>query len=200
MWERVVWTDESAFRCGIFGKVYITRTPEEAFEDDCLIPRFRNFMSVMVWGLITAKGDRRLHIFNKGETVTGDVYRDKILLQLNEFARIYEEEVYQLAGIIIQQDNAPCHTAKATFQKFLDYGLEVMEWPSNSPDLNPIEHLGVFLKQRISRHCPSTRAEVEEAIKIEWARITHNDIRRICQSMKERCQAVIAAKGGHTKW
>jgi hypothetical protein len=45
------------------------------------------------------------------------------------------------------QDGAPCHTSKFN-KKFLDEKpFEVIDWPRNSPDLNPIENCWNFVKE-----------------------------------------------------
>ena len=51
------------------------------------------------------------------------------------------DELYGDADFIFQQDLAPVHTAKSTKTWFNDRGITVLDWPANSPDLNPIENL-----------------------------------------------------------
>ncbi|KAG1439434.1 hypothetical protein G6F55_013731 [Rhizopus delemar] len=75
-------------------------------------------------------------------------------------------------------------------------------WPSQSPDLNPIEHIWHHLKLKLSAY--DTRAkgvhELWNRVKKEWSTFTAEDCRRYINSMPDRCRAVIAAKGGHTRY
>ncbi|KAF2195764.1 hypothetical protein K469DRAFT_699386, partial [Zopfia rhizophila CBS 207.26] len=73
-----------------------------------------------------------------------------------------------------------------------------MEWPSRSPDLNPIENVWRLLKARIGRRFPKTDAEVRQYLLEEWDKLDLDDFRKYVESMPDRCRAVIAANGGHT--
>ncbi|KAI5151846.1 hypothetical protein ENBRE01_3024 [Enteropsectra breve] len=50
---------------------------------------------------------------------------------------------------VFQQNNAPCHRAGNTQDFFETKGIEVMEWPAKSPDLNPAENLFVLLARKV---------------------------------------------------
>jgi hypothetical protein len=53
-------------------------------------------------------------------------------------------------GETFQQDNALVHTARFTTAWFNRQGIYVLpSWPPYSPDLNPIEHCWIRLKERL---------------------------------------------------
>lgn len=197
-WERVLWTDEASIKCGWFGQVYVTRTVGEELLEDCLTARFRKYSSVMIWAAISLKKAWGMHMFEQGG-VNGQRYREEILPLLNEIRCnfIIENDGEEL---IFMQDNASIHKAHATIELLNQMGLIRIDWPANSPDLNPIENLWSMLKDRIGKHFPKTREEVITAVQQEWDSLKDFDMATFVSSIKERCQAVIDAEGGHTRW
>ncbi len=65
---------------------------------------------------------------------------------LEHFMLPSADKLYGDADFIFQEDLAPAHTAKGTKSWFNDHGVTVLDWPANSPELNPIENLWGIVK------------------------------------------------------
>ena len=68
---------------------------------------------------------------------------------LEHFMLPAADQLYGDADFIFQQDLAPAHSAKAISTWFKDHGIPVLNWPANSPDLNPIENLWGIVKRKM---------------------------------------------------
>ena len=79
---------------------------------------------------------------------------------------------------------------------------ELMDWPAQSPDLNPIEHAWYLLdkKLRESGVKPTSEADMMEKLEDAWSNIPPSAIKNLIDSMPRRCQAVINSNGGPTKY
>ncbi|KAG2758126.1 hypothetical protein P692DRAFT_20679655, partial [Suillus brevipes Sb2] len=75
-------------------------------------------------------------------------------------------------------------------------------WPAQSPDINAIEYLWGTLKKKLQAYETPSKGvwELWERVAVEWGKITAEDCQKLIESMPRRIEAVIKAKGGHTKY
>lgn len=198
-WSRVIFSDES--RISIFGSdgvKYIRRRSGEENLPSCLVPTMKHPISVMIWGCIARDGVGRLKVLDgimNARKYTDDVLEAKLVRSAEAiFGPNYRHYIFQ-------QDGAPCHTAKVCMKWFADNGITLLDWPGNSPDLNPIENLWARLKRLVAAKRPSNKRELIASIIASWHNtISPDDLKCLVDSMPRRCEAVIKAKGYPTKY
>ncbi len=127
---------------------------------------------------------------------TVDIYQDI----LEHFMLPSADKLYGEADFIFQQDLAPAHTAKGTKSWFNDHGVTVLDWPANSPDLNPIENLWGIVKRKMRDIRPNNADELKATVKETWASIPPQQCHKLITSMPRQIEAVIKAKGAPTKY
>lgn len=96
---------------------------------------------------------------------------------------------------LFQQDNDPKHQSKLAKNWMVDHSVSKIVWPSQSPDLNPIEHLWEELDRKIRTRTFTKTNELMKALSEEWQNISIDVLTRLVDSMPRRCEAVIKAKG-----
>ncbi len=150
--------------------------------------------SVMIWGAMSSVGVGPLCFLKTN--VTAPVYQEI----LEHFILPSAYQLFKDADFIFQLDLAPAHTAKSTKSWLNDHGVGVLDWPANSPDLNPIENLSGIVKRKMSNTRPNNADELKAAIKETWASIPPQQCHKLITSMPRRIEAVIKAKGAPTKY
>ena len=196
-WSKVLFTDESRFTLRFNdGRIRVWRRPGERFVDATIREHDRyGGGSVMVWGGFSLHHRTPLHIVNG--RLTGVAYRDTILrpLVLPALQAVGN-------GAIFQDDNAPCHRAAVVNAFLQQQGVNRMDWPARSPDLNPIEHLWDVLGRRVRALNPPavTLQELSQQLQQEWLAIPQHTLRRLVDSMRRRCDACVNEHGGHTRY
>ena len=73
-----------------------------------------------------------------------------------------------------------------------------MNWPAQSPDLNPLENLWDHLKSVVQKKNPHNVKELWTVINEAWNEFPHKRLLKLIDSMPNRCKAVIKARGGPT--
>ena len=78
------------------------------------------------------------------------------------------QRVFPESGGVFQQGLAPCHTSKQVKKVFNEAAINVLDWPGNSLDLNPIENLWSILKSRLEKLDCTTKTKLIEAVIQVW--------------------------------
>ena len=103
---------------------------------------------------------------------------------------------------MFQQDNGPKHTAVKTKECFQGKKVKVLEWPSQSPNLNPIDHENLWkeLKIKVHKKNPQNLSERMTICQQKWEKMDSNFCKKLTSNYCSRLTAVIANNGYATKY
>lgn len=180
-WKRTLFSDETAFQL-------FRNTITQWYKGARPIKRMpKDRTKIFVWGGFCSKGKTSLFCFK-------EIMDSKFYINI---LQNHKQEIRELLGNNwrFQQDNDPKHTSKIT-KKFLNENFpEIIDWPSNSPDLNPIENLWSIVKRNVEMRLPQNFLELEQFMIEEWEKIPNRIIINLIGSMKERCELIIENNG-----
>ena len=145
-----MFSDEGTFRL-IRGQSRLVRRPRGVSRYDArfTVKTVKHPDSVMVWGSFSgSRGRGGLYFLPKNVTMKGSNYLEVLKEHMLPFWRIHESNHFM-------HDGAPAHKTKIVSKWLESLHIKIIDWPGNSPDLNPIENIWNVMKNRVQEAQPS---------------------------------------------
>ena len=205
-WKQVIFSGESSVEIGKQSRqIRIWRGVGERFNAECFAPTFKSGRkSVMVWACFAGGIKGPLIFCDENNEGNVRINSKTYITILSSYLVPFQHTVCELTGrnAIFQQDNVSIHTAKITREWFKTNKIVIIDWPANSPDLNPIENIWRQLKDNIQnkKDFPRNINDLKVAIKEEWENLDTSVFEEVVASMPRRIDAVLKEKGGPTKY
>ena len=156
-------------------------------------PTTKHTPKINVWATFSSMGTFPLYIFT--DNMNSDMF-----IHILKSNLLVQAEVFHLDQWRLVMDNDPKHKSKKV-QDFLHGKMPIeMPWPSQSPDLNPIENLFGWLKQELLKTAPKTISAMKVNLEKIWNSIDSDFLRPYCESMTRRCKTVIENEGYPIKY
>lgn len=188
--KKIIFTDECKLELHPRARQYIRRPKASALKQKYLSHSKKYSPSIMVWGAV--RGDGKRILLKCDGNVDAHEYQRILGIAL---PKIYNTRYF------LQQDGASCHTARSTTLFLQRRAVRMLPlWPSQSPDLNLIENLWHQLKAKVRERKPKDIDELWQVAQQEWNAISSDMIMSLFASMPRRVKAILACKGGNTKY
>ena len=186
--ERIVFSDESRFCLTSDNRFRWYRKHD--MDEQCFCTKEKYIWSIMVFGAIGIDFKSKLVICKENIDA---VYFREVINQSNLVPDL--DAKYGQGQWIFMQDGAPAHSSRLT-KLFIQKRMKSLNnWPANSPDMNPIEHLWGAMKQILKQNVTHTKEELIETIQKVWMEFPQESINRLVQSFADRLRMVIHDNG-----
>ena len=195
-WRNVLWSDETKIE--LFGHNdhrYVWRKKGEACKPKNTIPTVKHGGgSIMLWGCFAAGGTGALH------KIDGIMRQENYVDILKQHLKTSVRKLKLGRKWVFQMDNDPKHTSKVVAKWLKDNKVKVLEWPSQSPDLNPIENVWAELKKCVRARRPTNLTQLHQLCQEEWAKIHPTYCGKLVEGYLKRLTQVKQFKGNATKY
>lgn len=193
-WDTVLWSDETSIELSPHGQVWVQRPIGEAFNPKYMRTQQLHSPGASLWGCMAASGMGEYHIYT--DELDRFVMRD-ILSQhlLSSAARLFPPGSWWL-----QQDGDPAHTSGLVQQWLFTHGVQCIDWPPYSPDLNPIENVWNDIKRRVEKRNAKDIEQLKQHLAEEWEVTDPILLATLVHTMPKRCKDVVANHGHKTKY
>ena len=199
-WLNVIWSDETKINMfGSDGRVWAWKWANRSDTTEReVIPTVKfGGGHLMLWGCISRKGVGGFCRIDGN--MDSSLYCEILQGELKDTITMHDLDP---ETVIFQHDNDPKHKSKAATICLEEMRLRVLEWPPQSPDLNPIEHLWQHLKAQLNKYAtpPSGYEELWARVQSVWLSTPPEVVQNLIESMPRRIAAVLKSKGGYTKY
>jgi transposase len=197
-WNRVLWSDEKKF-CVYNTKrrQHCRRKKGEALRSDTIQGTVKHSPGIMVWGCFGNGKVGDLHKING--TMTAEVYRQILTHHAFPSAnRIFNDG----DRWTFMQDNDPKHSSnliKNYLQNKVSHNdrIQLMKWPPQSPDLNPLELLWEECDREVKKRKPSNLTELENVVREVWTTMPAEKINKLIGRLPALCKETLKVEGGY---
>ena len=204
--HRQMFSDEVWAIGGAHTMEYITVKEDgsERIDPKTVTHKYSKLPAWMFFGTITIRGKGPCFFQEKGEgTINSTKYDRRVLSLIQDYFELHSDE-----HLIFMQDNAPSHSSHETTENLSRRHIPYIKHPPYSPDLNLIEHVWNWMKDWIQERYWQARynaakiplPQLRRIILAAQDAVPVNYIEALYDSWWRRCQAVIDAKGGPTKY
>ena len=196
-WKRIIWSDEASFEIGEnVRQIRVLRKADEKYNQDCLAPSFKSGRSsVMIWGAIAYGFKSELVIMDRTRRTAEDFV-------LQAYEQGLRSLLSKVQDPILMEDGAPVHRSKFPKEWRERNNVEKLDWPAQSPDLNPIENVWMVMKDRLQKNNPpiSSIDDMKTALQLCWDSLDVISINKYIETVPNRIKNVIKNKGKSTRW
>lgn len=194
-WRQVIFSDESPFTLNYQGRRRIWRRRNDIYNSS-IIGTVKHPTYINVWGCFCYHGVGMLH------QIHGKMDSEVYVNILEESFLPSKAKLYQKKNMktIFQFDNDPKHTSLMSLDFLVSHEIDMLDWPSSSPDINPIENLWGILEQQTMDRNPTSKDELFSLLYDVWNKTDMSIIHNLIDSMPKRCELLIASKGKPIKY
>lgn len=198
-WKNVMFSDECIIRrVGSFGRQWYYSNDEHRLRHPHHFKQKKQGGGgrIMIWGCLTyfGVGDMCWVEGNMNADYYEHVLRDYVLKSRKWFKM-------DTSKFIFQHDNSSVHTATSVRNYLKEAKINVMEWPPNSPDINPIERIWAYIKQRLFRYPtrPANLQELFDRVEEIWTSVPTTFIQKLYEELPAKMRMLLRTRGLHSK-